>query len=402
MPLRQSTRGRLFLLVLLVAMPAFLVQLYGAWSDLQQDNAHRKQEAAQIVVHAQGKFQTMLDTSSTVFTELVRLNAMRSPDNCTRVFNELKLAYERLAPYAANIGLSDAQGNIYCSVNTVVGSSNIAGQPHFLRAAESLDIAIGEYSLHPVTGLPALSIAYPVLSFDGEVETVIFITFEHRWLDDWQKEVALPTGAAVTLLNPEGQVLRRYLNGSTIPREESMASSGWFQSLLDGGEGREAPDLDGVTRLHTLAPLRLGSKTSAWLHLAYPVAEIYREAQLALTWNLVLLSLIFVLALGIAWWGSETLFLHPLRDLMRVVGKVQQGDLTARASSIPAVGELTGLAQAFDRMTGSLQQRESGSPPARGGRWLPEDIAKTRRAHARVIDHRPAKLRSRAARSNDR
>jgi PAS domain S-box-containing protein len=49
---------------------------------------------------------------------------------------------------------------------------------------------------------------------------------------------------------------------------------------------------------------------------------------------------------------------------MRVVGKVQQGDLSARVSSIPAVGELSGLAQAFDRMTGSLQQRESARQQA--------------------------------------
>ena len=359
LPLYQSTRGRLLLLVLLVAVPAFLVQLYGAWSDLQRDIAYRKQEAARLVVRAQGKFQTLLDTSSTVFTELVRLNAIRSPDNCTQVFNDLKLAYERLAPDATNIGLSDAQGNIYCSVNPVVGNSNIADQPHFLRATESLDLALGNYSLHPVTGLPTLNVAYPVLSFEGKVKTVLFVTFELHWLEDWQKEVALPGDAALTLLSPEGENLRRYLNGSVVSGEGSAAQTEWFESLQKGGEGLEAPDLDGTTRLHTLAPLRLGSQTAAWLHLGYPVTEIYRDAQQALIWKLVLLSLIFVLALGIAWWGSEILFLHPLSDLMGVVGKVQQGDLTARASSIPAVGELTGLAQAFDRMAESLQQRES-------------------------------------------
>ena len=364
LPLYQSTRGRLLLLVLLVAAPAFLVQLYGAWSDLQQDIAHRQQEAARLVVRAQGKFQTVLDTSSTVFTELVRLNAIRSPGNCTQVFNDLKLAYERLASDATNIGLSDAQGNIYCSVNPVVGNSNIADQPHFLRAVESLDIALGNYSLHPVTGSPTLNVAYPVLSFEGKVKTVLFVTFELRWLEDWQKEVALPGGTAITLLNAEGTILQRYLNGSTIPIEGSAAQTGWFSSLQKGGEGMEAPDLDGVTRLHTLAPLHLGSQTAAWLHLGYPVAEISRDAQQALSWRLVLLSLIFVLALGIAWWGSEILFLHPLNDLMAVVGKVQQGDLTARASSIPAVGELTGLAQAFDRMAESLQQRESARQEA--------------------------------------
>ena len=364
LPLYRSTRGRLLLLVLLVVVPAFLVQLYGAWSDLQRDISYRKQEAARLVVRAQGKFQTLLDTSSTVFTEFVRLNAIRSPGNCTQVFNDLKLAYERLAPDATNIGLSDAQGNIYCSVNPVVGNSNIADQPHFLRATESLDIALGNYSLHPVTGLPTLSVAYPVLSFEGKVETVIFVTFELRWLEDWQKEVALPGGTAITLLNLDGEILQRYMNGSTIPGEGSAAQTKWFQSLQNGGEKIEGPDLDGATRLHTLVPLHLGSQTSAWLHLGYPVAEIYREAQQALIWRVVLLSLILVLALGIAWWGSEFLFLHPLSDLMRVVGKLQQGDLMARASSIPAVGELTGLAQAFDRMAESLQQRESARQKA--------------------------------------
>ena len=92
-PLRQSTRGRLILLVLLVAVPGFLVQLYGAWTDLQQDIAARKRDAGQIVVRAQGNFETLLDTSRTVFSELVPLNAMRTPDNCTQVFNDLRLAY---------------------------------------------------------------------------------------------------------------------------------------------------------------------------------------------------------------------------------------------------------------------------------------------------------------------
>jgi PAS domain S-box-containing protein len=363
-PLRQSTRGRLILLVLLVAVPGFLVQLYGAWSDLQQDIAARKQDAGRVVVRAQGNFETLLSTSRTVFTELLRLNAMRTPDNCTRVFTDLHLAYERLAPNATNIGLSDAEGDIYCAINAVVGKMNIADQPHFVRATRSLELAVGDYSRNPSTGLPTLSVAYPVLSFDGNVETVIFITYELRWLEDWQKEVALPGGTAITLIRPDGKILQRYLDGSAVPGEGSATRTQWFASLQNGQAGLEAPDLDGITRLHILAPLRLGPQTAAWLHLGYPVREIYSQARQALAWKLGLLSVVFILALGLAWWGSEILFLHPLKDLMHVVGRVQQGDLTARASSIPAVGELTGLGQAFDRMTESLQQRESARQQA--------------------------------------
>ena len=252
-PLRQSTRGRLILLVLLVALPGFLVQLYGAWTDLRHDITVRKQDARQIAVRAQGNFETLLATSRTVFSELVRLNAMRTPDNCTQVFNDLHLAYERLAPDATNIGLSDAEGNIYCAINVVVGKMNIAGQPHFVRATGSLDMAIGEYSLHPSTGRPTLSVAYPVLSFDSKIETVIFITYELRWLEDWQKEVALPEGTAITLVSPDGVILQRYLNGSAVASEGTAAQTQWYGPLQTGRDGLEAPDLDGVTRLHNFA-----------------------------------------------------------------------------------------------------------------------------------------------------
>lgn len=357
-PLRQSIRGRLILLILLVAVPSFLVQLYGTWSDLQQDIASRKQEASRITVRAQGKFHTLLNTSRTVFTELIRLNAMRAPDNCTRVFNDLRLAYERLSPNATNIGLSDAEGNIYCAINAV-GSSNISDQAHFVRATQSMDIAVGDYNLNPSTGLPALSIAYPVLSFDGKVETVIFITFDLRWVEDWQKEVALPSGTALTVTDGEGVILQRYLNGADVSSGIDPAQSQWFKSLQSKPAGLEAADIDGITRIHTIAPLQLGSQTAAWLHLGYPVAEIYAEAQKALTWKLILLSVVFITVLGLAWWGSEIVFLHPLNDLMKVVGKVQDGDLSARVSNIPTTGELSMLARSFDRMAESLQQRET-------------------------------------------
>jgi PAS domain S-box-containing protein len=122
--------------------------------------------------------------------------------------------------------------------------------------------------------------------------------------------------------------------------------------------------MDGVNRYHIMVPLRMGNQTAAWLHLGYPIAEIYSQAEQALAWRLALLGVVLLFALGLAWWGSEMLFLHPLGSLMRVVERVQHGDLSARAASIPAVGELTGLAESFDRMAESLQQRESAQQQA--------------------------------------
>ena len=49
----NSTRGRLFSLVLLVIIPALIVQLVGSWIDLRQNLASQKQDVSHIDIHAQ-------------------------------------------------------------------------------------------------------------------------------------------------------------------------------------------------------------------------------------------------------------------------------------------------------------------------------------------------------------
>jgi hypothetical protein len=51
-PFWKSTRARLILLIVLIIAPAFLVQAYGAWSDLRRDVSARKQAAVQNAARA--------------------------------------------------------------------------------------------------------------------------------------------------------------------------------------------------------------------------------------------------------------------------------------------------------------------------------------------------------------
>ena len=76
-------------------------------------------------------------------------------------------------------------------------------------------------------------------------------------------------------------------------------------------------------------------------------------------WELGFMGLVLMIALALAWQGSERLFLRPLASLMAAVQRVQSGDLSARASAVRGLGEVQDLAQAFDRMADALQQREA-------------------------------------------
>lgn len=355
----NTARARLFVLVLLVIVPALGVQVFGAWSDLQKNLLDRRFESVRVIQHAQSDFDSLLVETRAVFTDLVRVNDMRSANNCTRVFTSLRFALERLAPEITNLGLADADGNIYCAVNPVQGTKNLSAQVDFLTAKETLDMSLGSYALGTVNALPVLSVSYPVLSFDGEIQTVIFATLGTRWLRNWQNEVPLPEGAAVTLLAPDGGALWRLVNGETVPvLPLSGQEAAWLPALRGGEAVVETPDFDGAIRLNTMIPLKMGIQTAAYLHLGYPVAELYYEAYQSLFWKLGLLGIVLAAALGVAWWGSETMFLNPLKNLLGVVERVQAGDLGARVSKVPRLGELAVLAQSFDRMADSLQQRE--------------------------------------------
>lgn len=367
----NSTRRRLITLVLLVVIPALIVQLIGAWSDLRQNISDRKQVVGNVAAHAQADFTNLVNESRMVLTDLVRVDGMRNPDNCLQVFTALRLAYERLAPEAVNISLSDVQGNIYCSVIPTPLESNIAAQPYFQSALQTNDLALGTYTLSN-TGAPVFHITYPVFSAGGSLQSVIIATYQLHWLATWQSEMAWPSGTALTLVSPDGSILQRWLDGVIAADEISLQNKSWFMHLRDNPNQPgviEARDLDGITRLNALIPLQTDAERgepsiAAYLHLGYPVAELYTKVYRSLLWKLALLSITAAGGLLLAWWGSERLFLRPLNKMMGLVEQVQAGDLKVRVATAPdtyygGLHELNQLALSFDRMTEALQQREA-------------------------------------------
>ena len=261
----NTIRGRLVLLVLLALVPALAVQVYGAWRDLRGDIEVRKLESVRMASHAAADFEGLLTDTRAIFTDLLRTNEMRSPGNCTQVFTALRFAYERLAPETTNLGLADAQGNIYCAIIALHGERNLAGRPEFQAAIRTVDLAVGSYVRNPLSGAPQVSVAYPVLSFNGRVQAVIFATIATGWLENWHRESALPPGNAVTLLATDGTVLWRAVDGAPQPPQDAEAhGAAWLAHLRAGAPAIEGPDLDSVRRLHTVVPLQLGGQTAGY------------------------------------------------------------------------------------------------------------------------------------------
>ena len=159
---------------------------------------------------------------------------------------------------------------------------------------------------------------------------MIVATVEVRWISTWLSEVALPSGTALTLVAADGEILQRWVDGERIAQQDLQGEAAWRDLLKAEVNVVESADLDGALRLNTIVPLGADGQLAAYLHLGYPVAELYTKAYQALWWKLALLGGTLFIALLLAWWGSEQWFLQPLSQLMSAIGQVRAGDLTVR------------------------------------------------------------------------
>ncbi|MFI5332403.1 MAG: ATP-binding protein, partial [Desulfobaccales bacterium] len=75
--------------------------------------------------------------------------------------------------------------------------------------------------------------------------------------------------------------------------------------------------------------------------------------------NLIWLALVAILALAAAWFGSDLVVVRPLRNLRQLTERLAAGDLSKRAGPAYPAGELGLLAQDFDRMAATLQERDA-------------------------------------------
>ncbi len=73
--------------------------------------------------------------------------------------------------------------------------------------------------------------------------------------------------------------------------------------------------------------------------------------------NLIWLGLVAIMALAAAWFGADLFIVRPVRRLRGVTERLAAGDLTVRSGPDYPVGELGLLAQSFDQMADSLQER---------------------------------------------
>ncbi len=325
-------RIRLLVLVLLAVVPAAGVILYAGWEGRDQATLRAQADLQRQARLAASQGGPLLEGARELLHALVVLPPVQQGDAqaCSALFNTLLAQY----PQYANLGVSRANGDVFCSALALPGPVSLADRGYFRRARADRTFAVGRYQVGRITGRPGLNFGLPVVAPAGTVAGVAFAALDLAWLNALVARLELPPGTTLTILDRQGVLLAR-------------------------GEGAgAATDLDGTPSLVAFAPLGApAAPRGVFVSIGVPQALVVAAANRLLRRSLIWLGVVAVLALAVAWTGGDLFLLRQIQALLAAARRLAAGDLRARSGLPAGPGELYQLARAFDEMAAALEDR---------------------------------------------
>jgi signal transduction histidine kinase len=349
-----SLRTRLLLLVLLAAIPALGLALYTNLEERQLRKALVQEHAMRLSRLVSADYERLIEDARQLLVTLTRLPAVRDRNRpaCNALFVDLLTQHSSYA----NLGVIDADGNIFCSA--IPGQVYLGDRVYFRRAFETGDFAIGEYQVGRLTHMATVNFGYPVLDDAGHIHAVVFAALDLAWLSKLAKQAEMPQGTMLTVIDRNGTILSRYPDdgkwvGKLMP--ESLVLNA-IQTRKGNGTA-DAPGPDGIPRLFSFAPFGGAAiNAGAYVSVGIPAAVAFAGVNQILARNLAMLGLVAALALAAAWVVGNLFIVRQIQTLVEATKRVSAGELSVRTGLPQGQGELSQLAAAFDQMAESLER----------------------------------------------
>ena len=353
---RTSLRTRLLLLVLLAVIPALGLTLYTNLEERQLRKTLVYEHAMRLSRLVSADHERLIEDTRRLLTTLAHLPAVRdrNPAACSALFADL---LAQRSSYV-NLGVIDADGDIFCSARPMTDPVYVGDRGYFQRIIETRDFAIGEYQIGRITKKATLVFGYPVLDDASHVRAVVFAALDLAWLNELAKQAGLAPGTMITVIDRNGTILSRYPdNGKWIGQlmPEPLVLNAILTQKGDGTT--DAPGTDGIPRLFSFAPFGGAAQSAdAYVSVGIPATVAFAGVNRILARNLAMLGLVAGLALAAAWVGGNLFVVRQIQTLVEATKRIAAGELGVRTGLPRGQGEVSQLAGAFDQMAESLEQ----------------------------------------------
>lgn len=348
-------RFRLILLVLLAVLPALGVIVYLTLHHSHQAKQDAQGQALVIAKTASNLADNIIVEAQNILFTLSQVPQVQRGDKeaCEAIFSNILKSSQRFISFNA-VGLD---GVPFAGAPPITAPVSFADRPWFRRVMEKKSFVISEYLIGRRIGQPILAFAHPVFDPREKLSCIIVAGLDLRWLSQFIAKVGLPGNISLRLVDRNGTVLARYPEIQDLVGKK-MSESPMVQAMLTRKEGvLEGVGLDGVERLYGFTSLGANGG-QVYVSVGLPQKEVLANVYFGLKIGLAALGIVAFLALGAAWFMGGALVLNPVNSLLEVTHRLADGDLSARTGPPYIRGEIGELAQAFDQMAASLEQRD--------------------------------------------
>jgi PAS domain S-box-containing protein len=346
---------RLFLLVVIAALPIFAMQVHGLLEDRAQRKDAIAEQALSLARLAASQQDQFIEGARYLLAAAAQLPDVRHRlPGCSARLSQIL----QLFPTISGLGAVTPEGEQFCSGSGGEPSVSIGDRDYFQRAVQHKVMAISGFIIGRRSGEPQINFAYPVLDGGGAVSAVVILVINLKTLSLTLSGTPLPSDATISLVDGNGVLLARAPPAPDWVGQRAREAA-FTRTMVSHREGvMEGVGIDGVERLHGFAPLVASADLFAVVGLPWQAA--FSEADQMFWRSATVTALAFVAAALLALISGEVSIRRPVAVLQRVVGRMEHGDLAARVRlerwSTP---ELHRLAASFNGMASSLESRQA-------------------------------------------
>lgn len=357
LPWVLTLRGRLFVLVCLTTLPAFLFTLYVAETERRATTRRIEDDARHLAGLAAREHAHQIQGAQGLAQRIGEL-LTADPALLSRDARFLPTLLEGF-PQFANVFVLGPDGVVRQSAKPVTDPINMADNPALTRAMRSQETEVGSYLVGPIVHRPVLHVAHAVRGTDGVVREVVFVAVDLRWLQQLTEQLTLPRDSTLLIADRDGRVLARSgamaVAGTAIPG---------LARLPTAEQGQVLDASDGGPPLHYVAAPMEGTP-GIFVAAGTPYARVRTEANRAFYRALVVLALVTVTTVVAAFLAAEISVLRAVRGLSHAARRLGEGELAARAPVPASRGEIRDLALSFNAMADALARRHHEALEAR-------------------------------------
>ena len=353
--------SRLFLLILLAAVPLGLLQAFSVHEELKSEREEVSQIALRTAKRAAAEQRRVVEGARQMLTALAQIPVIRSGDPalCSAFLRRLR---DRFPTYLA-IGVSTPAGRIWCSSATP--GTDVSDRPYFREVIAAREFSTGGYVVGRIRGGRSLNFSYPFYDNQGRLLGVVIAGLDLKRLTTDLNRAELPRAGRLAIIGPDSRVVLDLPGGTNGGR---AVPPPWRNMIKAERAGNIETDwLDGSKRLIAFVPpsksRELPFLVAVGIDSALAMAPLRDRARE--DFGLLLATVAVALLLG--WWFATRFVRSPLRRLTSTVRKWREGDGTARVRLLHPGSEFDELARTFNAMAEAV---EAVARVPRGRRWL--------------------------------